>query len=316
MASRPPDVPREAARARHPDATGTVVRDGVCVTWDRYGPATPEPGVPTILLLPTWTIIHGRFWKGQIPYLARHFRVVTFDGRGNGRADRPTASDAYASSEFVADALAVLDVTGTDRAVCVGLSMGACYALRLAADHADRVSGVVLFGPAVGLAPPHADRDEVPFDVDTGRDEGWARYNAASWRRDWPGFARFFFGEVFSEPHSTKPIDDSVEWALETDPDTMVTAEAAPYFEHEVDGALVTGREAILEYASRVRCPTLVVHGADDRIIPFEAGAALADAVGARLVRIEGGGHSILGRDPVRSNLLVRDFVRTLEVGP
>jgi pimeloyl-ACP methyl ester carboxylesterase len=305
-----------ASRARYPDASGVVTRDGVRVAWDRYGPAEPEPDTPTILLLPTWTIIHSRFWKGQIPYLARHFRVVTFDGRGNGRADRPTAPAAYAASEFVADAIAVLDATGTERAVCVSLSMGACYVLRLAADHPERVLGAMLFGPAVGLAPRDPDRDEVPFDEDTGRDEGWARYNAASWRRDWPGFARFFFGEVFSEPHSTKPIDDSVEWALDTDPGTMVSAELAPYFEHEVDGVLLTGREAILEYAGRVQCPAVVVHGTDDRIIPFEAGRALAAAIDATLVGVEGGGHSILARDPVLANLLIRDFVRSVEAAP
>jgi pimeloyl-ACP methyl ester carboxylesterase len=43
-------------------------------------------GEPTIFLLPTWSIIHSRHWKMQIPYLARHCRVITFDGRGNGRS--------------------------------------------------------------------------------------------------------------------------------------------------------------------------------------------------------------------------------------
>ena len=47
----------------------------------------------------------------QIPYLARHCRVVTFDGRGNGRSDRPHEPAAYAEAEFAADALAVMDAT-------------------------------------------------------------------------------------------------------------------------------------------------------------------------------------------------------------
>lgn len=299
---------REPTRARYPDATGFVERDGVRVFWERYG-----DGRPTILLLPTWTIIHSRFWKGQIPYLARHFRVVTFDGRGNGRSDRPTDTAAYAASEFVADALAVLDATETDRAVCVGLSMGACYVLRMAADHPDRVLGAVFVGAAVGLAPPYPDREDVPFDEDVGRDEGWARYNAYSWRRDWPGFATFFMSQVFSEAHSTKPIDDTVAWTLETDPETMVTAETATYFGHEVDGVLVTGRDAILEFAARVRCPALVIHGTDDQIIPFEAGRTLAEILDAPLVAVQGGGHSTVGRDPVLANLAIRDFVRSLE---
>ena len=75
---------REQTRARYPDREGFVERDGVRVFYEVYG-----DGEPTILLLPTWSIIHSRFWKAQIPYLARRFRVITFDGRGNGRSDRP-----------------------------------------------------------------------------------------------------------------------------------------------------------------------------------------------------------------------------------
>ena len=107
---------REQSRARYPDADGYVERDGVRVFYEVYG-----AGEPTILLLPTWSIIHSRQWKAQIPYLARHHRVVTFDGRGNGRSDRPTASPAYDEREFAADALAVLDATATDQAVLLGL---------------------------------------------------------------------------------------------------------------------------------------------------------------------------------------------------
>jgi len=52
----------------------------------------------------------------QIPYLARHLRVVTFDGHGNGKSGRPAEADAYAESEFVKDTLAVMDVTETQSA--------------------------------------------------------------------------------------------------------------------------------------------------------------------------------------------------------
>ena len=69
----------EQTRARYPDEEGYVERDGVRVFYEVYG-----SGEPTVLLLPTWSIIHSRQWKMQIPYLARHCRVVTFDGRGNG----------------------------------------------------------------------------------------------------------------------------------------------------------------------------------------------------------------------------------------
>ena len=53
--------------------------------WERYG-----GGEPPVLFLSTWTIIHARRWKAQIPYLAPHFCVLTFDPRGNGRSDAKT----------------------------------------------------------------------------------------------------------------------------------------------------------------------------------------------------------------------------------
>ena len=68
--------PREQTRARYPDSTGYVERDGVRVFFEVYG-----SGEPTVLLLPTWSIVHSRDWKFQISYLAGHCRVVTFDGR-------------------------------------------------------------------------------------------------------------------------------------------------------------------------------------------------------------------------------------------
>src|SRR3990170_2177995 len=106
-------------RARYPDRDGYVARDGVKIFYEIYG-----QGEQTILLLPTWSIFHSRHWKAQIPYLSRHFRVVTFDGRGNGRSDRPDDDETYSDVHFVDDALAVLDEAGIDRAVVVGFSAG------------------------------------------------------------------------------------------------------------------------------------------------------------------------------------------------
>ena len=77
-------------RARTPDADGYVESNGVKIHYEVHG-----DGGPTILLLPTWTIVHKRFWKAQVPYLARHHRVVSYDGPGNGRSDRPLDPAAY-----------------------------------------------------------------------------------------------------------------------------------------------------------------------------------------------------------------------------
>ena len=165
-------VPREQTRARYPDSEGYVERDGVRVFYEVYG-----TGEPTVLLLPTWSIIHSRSWKMQIPYLARHCRVVTFDGRGNGRSDRPEEAEAYAETEFAADALAVLDATETERAFVVAFSMGGQRGLLLAAEHPERVQGVVFIGPAVPLGTQtHRAQALRSFDEALDAYEGWAKY--------------------------------------------------------------------------------------------------------------------------------------------
>jgi pimeloyl-ACP methyl ester carboxylesterase len=78
-------------RAVEPAATGLVeAPDGVRIAYEVFG-----AGDPTIVFLRSGPIVHSRQWKGQVPYLSRHYRVIAFDGRGNGRSDRPTEPDAY-----------------------------------------------------------------------------------------------------------------------------------------------------------------------------------------------------------------------------
>jgi pimeloyl-ACP methyl ester carboxylesterase len=297
-----PQGAHEQARARYPDTTGYVERHGVRVFYEVYG-----SGEPTLLLLPTWSIIHSRFWKLQIPDLARRYRVVTFDGRGNGRSDRPTTAAAYAETEFAADALAVMDATGTDRAVLIALSMGAQRGLLLATDHAERVAGAVFIGPALDLAWFAPGREPVDDFLDhRDTDEGWAKYNAHYWRRDYRGFLEFFFSKVLTEAHSTKPTDDAVGWGLETDPETLILTQLAPG---------IGKRDDILARIARVKCPVLVIHGREDAIRAYAQGEELARASGGRLITIEGGGHMPNARDPVKVNLAIRDFIANLGRG-
>jgi pimeloyl-ACP methyl ester carboxylesterase/predicted glycosyltransferase len=286
---------REQTRARYPDQTGFVERDGVGVFYEVYG-----SDEPTILLLPTWSAVHSRVWKAQIPYLARHFRVVTFDGRGNGRSDRPQGAEAHSTTEFAEDALAVMDATTTERAAVVALSCGALWATILAADHPERVDSVVYIAPAVALAPGHPERDVWPFEDVSETDEGWAKYNRHYWERDYLGFLEFFFGKCFSEPHSSKQIEDCIGWALETTPQALVDA---------TRGLAIPREEQFRDTCARVRCPTLVIHGDNDLVRPHAQGAALAEATGGQFVTLHGSGHIPLARDPVQINLLVREFV-------
>jgi pimeloyl-ACP methyl ester carboxylesterase len=289
----------EQARARYPDTTGFIERDGVHVFHEVYG-----SGEPTVLMLPTWSIVHARIWKMQIADLARRYRVVTFDPRGNGRSDRPSSEEAYAESEFAADALAVMDATGTDRAVLVTLSMGAQRGLLLASDHPERVAGAVFIGPALALEASIPGRETVDDFMDhLDTDEGWAKYNAHFWRRDYRAFLEFFQSQCLTEAHSTKPIEDAVGWGLETDPESLILSQIAPG---------IGDRDEILGRAARLRCPVLVIHGRDDAIRPHAHGVELARVSHGRLITIEGGGHLPNARDPIKVNLAIREFVESI----
>ncbi len=280
-------------RARYPDAEGFVERDGVRVAYEVFG-----SGERTIMILPTWSIVHSRYWKMQVPYLSRYARVVTFDPRGNGRSDRPEGADAYTPAEFAGDALAVMDAAGVERASLIALSVGARTALVLAAEHPDRVEAVAFMGPHVPLGEGLAER-HYPFKDVLDTDEGWAKFNRHYWLRDYDDFLEFFFSTNFVEPHSSKAFEDAWEWAHETTPEILIDT---------ILSGLAFDADTARDLCGRVRCPVLVIQGSDDRITGPGRGIALAEATGGRLAMLEGSGHGAHARDPAKVNLLLRGF--------
>ena len=293
----------EQTRALYPDADGVVEREGVRVYWERYG-----TGSPAYLLLPTWEALHSRTWKCQIPYLARYGTVITFDPRGNGRSDRPRDPALYARREYAGDAVAVLDAAGVDRALVVAwCDLG--ESLILAAEHPDRVAGLFEIAPAVQLADMQPEPVAYPFDEPLDTDEGWAKENRHYWLRDWRGYTEFFFGECFSEPHSTKQLEDAVGWSLETDPETMLLRFRG-WNDKVIDRAEATA------LGDRLSCPGVVIHGTEDRLVEPGRGRAVAETLGWGHVSLEGSGHGPHARDPVRTNLLLRAAGRDAAVRP
>ena len=279
-------------RARAPDGTGVIERDGVRVGYEIFG-----SGEPTILFFTSWAIVHMRQWKAQVPYLARHFRVVTVEGRGNGNADRPDFPAAYADQEYVNDAVAVLEATGTSRAVAVGLSLGGRHALQLAAWHPERVTGVVAIGAALPWPLPSG------FDDVRETYSGWEKANQNYWRADYRGWVEFFMSQVLTDSHSTKQWEDLVGWGLETDAETLLRTVPAVVEPNAADAEQV---------CRAIRCPVLIVHGEHDGIVPYEIGVALARWTGGSMVTIPRGGHAPTVRDPVRTNLLLHGFAASL----
>ena len=117
-------------RAKLPVQDGFVDRDGVKLYYEVYG-----NGPQTMVFVPPWSIVHSRVYKAQLPYFSERFRCVTYDGRGNGKSDRPAEVSAYSLDNYVADLLAVMDATDTEKAIVVGLSFGGMISSVVAAYH-------------------------------------------------------------------------------------------------------------------------------------------------------------------------------------
>jgi len=208
----------------------------------------------------------------------------------------------YLLNPLLADLTAhvrMMDAAGIDAAVLVSVSCGAFWALRLGAEHPDRVLGVVFIAPTAPLVPMLPERRVERFGEVLDDPVGWQTYNAHYWKAHYPEFVTFFTGRMFTEPHSTKQIEDATGWALETDGETL----AAAHLGLECCSAAPTRR-----LAAQLACPVLVIHGTGDAVRGHDEGEALARCAGGALVTLAGAGHFPHARDPVRVNLLIRQF--------
>ena len=164
-------------------------------------------------------------------YFARHFRVVCFDPRGNGRSDRPQEPAAYAEREFAQDAIDVMDACGVDRAICVALSTrrAARAPARGRASRARRRHGLhrpLVPGQPAALAPlAHAAPPAHGAGSRTGRRSRRAA-GASSTRTTGrtaatPTSSSGGPRRMLPEPHSTKQIEDAIAWSHDTDGATL-----------------------------------------------------------------------------------------------
>ena len=272
-------------RAKLPSKDGFAEREGVKLYYEVYG-----DGAETMVFLPPWSIVHSRIYKAQLPYFSERFRCVTFDPRGNGRSDQPTEAAAYTLDNYVADILAVMDATGTESAILVGLSLGGMHACILAAYHPDRVKAAVLAGTAATVGPGYPYLTPKHYQARRERHDGWDKYNREYWLSHYPDFAEHFVRNICSDPHSTKQIEDGIEWAADT---------TGPVLASTVDARTIPPSFDVGEAMYRkVRCPVLAIHGDDDQIQPYARAQVVADLTGAELFTIAGGGHNPLGRFP------------------
>jgi pimeloyl-ACP methyl ester carboxylesterase len=280
-----------------PTREGAIVREGVRVHYQVFG-----SGSRSILLLPTWSIVHSDFWRNQVPHFAARYTVLTFDGRGNGASDKPTDPAQYGHREFVADALEVMDAAGVREAAIASNSIGAVWGLVLAAEYRYRLPASVFISPTLALAPPLPERvaSIMAFDEPQDTYEGWFKNNRHYWHIDWSDYLRFFFSKCFTEPGSEAQREHFFGMGLETTPDALAATWHAPR---------MGKADTVTMAESLVGQPMLVIHGDADAITATDSGRELARLAHAELVILPGSGHEPQCRIPNRVNSLIDDFL-------
>ena len=203
-------------------------------------------------------------------------RVVLFDKRGMGLSDRDAG--AYTIENVTADAIAVMDAAGSQRASVLGISEGGPAAVMIAATHPERVSSLVLYGtyPRVSRADDYPDGVPVPE-----LREMWSQM-AERWGS--PESLRLWAPSEADDPEVR-------EWW-----GRLLRSGASPGV-IETLGRMYE-RLDVRPLLGSIQAPTLVLHREGDRIISSPLSAALAEGIpDAHFVELPGEDHLFASGD-------------------
>ena len=123
-----------------------TARDGVRIFFEESGRGTP------VLFIHEFAGDH-RSWAPQLAELSARYRCIAYNARGYPPSDVPSDPEAYSQEHAAADAIAVLDGLGIERAHVIGLSMGGFCALHLGLGHPERAQSLVVAGCGYGAQP-------------------------------------------------------------------------------------------------------------------------------------------------------------------
>lgn len=268
--SRPADVVFDELKASVPHSQFSKFADldGLRIHYLDKGEGTPV------------VLIHGYTsstytWKDQFDELSKKYRVIAVDLKGFGFSDKPDGDySRRAQGEVVAS---LLDRLQIPRAWLVGNSMGGETALNVAVAHPDKVLGLVL--------------------IDSAGIKVQGRTSLAPWYLQMPVLGRLLTALALTS-------DQLVRAGLEKSffDDSKVTDERvnAYYQPLKTQGGQLSATRARAQFElfpiedriPGIKVPTLIIWGAEDTLIPLEAGRKLNELIsGSKLVIFEKCGH-------------------------
>lgn len=256
--------------------------NGVDLCVETFGDAAD----PTILLI-AGAASSMDWW--EVPFCRRLAaggrHVIRYDFRDTGRsAHDPVGAPTYTGHDLTLDAVAILDALDVQTAHLVGISMGGGIAQVIATLFPERVSSLTL----ISTTPdgPLAEESELP----SMSEDLKAIFSEPAPEPDWSDRDAVISNLVEGlRPFAgSGPFDEDRFRAL-----------AGQIFDRTADVAASQTNHWILEGGDAptirlvdITVPALVIHGADDPLLPLPHGQALAQAIpGARLLTLEGVGH-------------------------
>ncbi len=224
----------------------------------------------------------------QIEALRDSWRCITWDERAHGST--VTSEDRFTYWDSAADLVGLLDYLGIERAVLAGMSQGGYLSLRAALAYPERVRALVLLDTQSGVEDPEkvaaytqllelwGGEDGPPqelLDIVATIILGAGWEGTPAWQDKW----------------RAKPVE-RVRQAFDT---------------------LVSREDDVTSRLGEITIPAIVVHGDADAAIDVASGAALAEALGAELVLVPGGGHAANLTHPTETNAAVTRFLVALD---
>jgi pimeloyl-ACP methyl ester carboxylesterase len=216
---------------------------------------------------------NATFWSPQLlERLARDFRVIVFDNRGAGRTDKPDAP--YSIELFADDTAGLLRALGVPRAHVLGISMGGMIAQELVLRHPAIAQTLTLGCTTAGgknsLPPPPDAMASLTAPPDGRTDE-------EIMREGWP----FLFTRNYIDSHRAE-----LEAGI---PDLIKFAMPAFAYRRQLEAIFTFNT---YERLGEIRTPTLVVTGAEDKLLPAANSQIIAQRIpGARCHLIANSGH-------------------------
>jgi len=241
--------------------------------------------------------LDGNSWERQErDLLANGYRVITYDRRGFGRSSQPTVGYDY--DTFAGDLCALIEHLDLRDVVLVGFSMGSGEVVRYLATYgSDRVRKAAL----LGTIPPFVLKtDDNPEGVDG---KVFADIKAAIVNDRYA-----FFEDFFNNFYNVDVLGDTRISDRALQASFNVAVGSSPFATYACVDTWLTDFRADL---ARIDVPVLVVHGTEDRILPFESTAARLPALIANctLVAVEGGPHNVAWTHPDEVNTSLLNFL-------